>query len=122
MLRSQRELGIWKASISLTGREMATSFPVSLLTPATLMRLVLSLMIAALIVIGLTSPSGGQTTEHARAETPSSSSQREDGEATPFGRCLQDWDAGTHMTKQEWWGACRRLLFQRGDYLRNHPR
>ena len=121
MLCSQRELGVWKASISLTGqRELATSFPFSLLTLATLMRVVVSLVIAALIVIGLTSPSGGQTTEHVRAGTTSSSSQRQDGEAIPFGRCLQDWDAGTHMTKQEWRGACHRLLNERGDYLPNH--
>jgi predicted DNA-binding protein (MmcQ/YjbR family) len=27
-----------------------------------------------------------------------------------FSRCISDWDAATHMTKQEWRAACRRAL------------
>ena len=113
---------LWKASNWLTGRpEMARNFPISTLTLATLTRVVTGLVIAALIVVGLTNPSGGQTTKHVRAERTSSSPQQQDGKVTPFAQCLQDWDAATHMTKQEWSGACQRLLLQRGDYLRNHP-
>ena len=33
-----------------------------------------------------------------------------------FARCIDDWDAGTHMTKKEWSAACQRLLIERGDY------
>ena len=29
---------------------------------------------------------------------------------TDFSRCISDWDAATHMTKQEWRAACRRAL------------
>jgi hypothetical protein len=32
-----------------------------------------------------------------------------------FTQCLLDWDAGTHMTKQEWSRTCRRLARERGD-------
>ena len=27
-----------------------------------------------------------------------------------YSRCISDWDAATHMTKQEWRAACRRAL------------
>jgi hypothetical protein len=27
-----------------------------------------------------------------------------------YSRCISDWDATTHMTKQEWRAACRRAL------------
>jgi hypothetical protein len=120
MLRSQRELGVWKAPVALTSREMATKFPISFLTVPTLMRLGISLVIAVLIVIVLTSPSGGQASQSARVETASSWPQQQDGAAASFERCLQNWDAGTHMTKLEWRGACQRLLNERGDYLPNH--
>jgi hypothetical protein len=32
-----------------------------------------------------------------------------------YTQCLLDWDAGTHMTKQEWSSSCRRLARERGD-------
>lgn len=90
-----------------------------LISRATLTRLAIGLVIVALIVIGLTNPSGAQTTGGVRAEyAPSSLSDK----ATLFSLCLQDWDAGTHMTKREWAGACQRLLLERGDYLRKPAR
>ena len=34
-----------------------------------------------------------------------------DGDANKdYSRCISDWDATTHMTKQEWRAACRRAL------------
>ena len=108
-----------KTSTWLTGRsEMGKNFSISTSTLAILTRVMTGLVIATLIAVGLTSPSGGQ---NVRAESTSSSSQPQDEGVTAFARCLQDWDAGTHMTKQEWSGACQRLLLQRGDYLRKHP-
>ena len=50
----------------------------------------------------------------ATAESTPSSREQQDDNAALFGRCLQDWDAGTHMTKKEWSGACQRLLIERG--------
>ena len=73
-----------------------------------LMRLAIGLIVSAIIVIGLTNPSGAQAT---RSGTPQEHS------ATLFAQCLQDWDGATHMTKREWSAACHRLLLQRGDYL-----
>jgi hypothetical protein len=32
-----------------------------------------------------------------------------------YAQCLQDWDAATHMTKQEWSSSCRRLARDRHD-------
>ena len=78
-------------------------------------RMAIGFVIVALIVIGLTNPSGAQMNRSSRTEsTFSSSPEQQDGNAALFGRCLQDWDAGTHMTKKEWSAACQRLLIERG--------
>lgn len=110
MPRTQFVSGQTKASTRLT--EQISSFTLIAVT-----RLAIGLVIGALIVIGLTNPSGAQMNRGARAESTSSSPEQQDGNAALFGRCLQDWDAGTHMTKKEWSGACRRLLIERGDHL-----
>jgi hypothetical protein len=34
--------------------------------------------------------------------------------AAMYSQCMQDWDAGTHLTKQEWERTCRRLMQERG--------
>jgi hypothetical protein len=39
-------------------------------------------------------------------------------EKTRFDQCLKDWDAKTHMTKQEWERTCRRVTEERLKYLR----
>jgi hypothetical protein len=36
-------------------------------------------------------------------------------------QCLQDWDKNTHMSKEQWTTACRRLAADREKYLREHP-
>ena len=90
---------------------------ISSLTLIAVTRLAIGLIIVALIVIGLTNPSGAQMNRGARTESTPSSPEQQDSNAALFGRCLQDWDAGTHMTKKEWSGACQRLLIERGDYL-----
>lgn len=35
-----------------------------------------------------------------------------------FKQCMQDWDAATHMTKQEWARTCRRVVDARVKFLR----
>jgi hypothetical protein len=80
---------------------------------ATLTQLVIGLVLMALIVIGLTNPSGAQSSG-LRTVSTTSFTQHHDGIPTLFARCLDDWDAGTHMTKREWSAACRRLLIERG--------
>ena len=93
----------------------ARNFAVCRASLATLTRLVIGLVIMALIVIGLTNPSGAQTSG-LRTENTTSSTQQHDGIPILFARCIDDWDAGTHMTRKEWSAACRRLLIERGDY------
>jgi hypothetical protein len=34
--------------------------------------------------------------------------------AAMYSQCMQDWDSGTHLTKQEWERTCRRLMQDRG--------
>jgi hypothetical protein len=80
-------------------------------------RLAFGLIIMIIIVIGLTSPSGAQMNSGARTASAPSSPVQQDRNAALFGQCLQDWDAGTHMTKKEWSGACQRLLIERGKHL-----
>jgi hypothetical protein len=98
--------GAGKTSTRLIGHPQ---FAVCRSSLATLTQLVIGLVIIALIVIGLTNPSGAQT-RVSRIE----STQQHDGIPALFPRCLNDWDAGTHMTKKEWWAACQRLLIERG--------
>jgi hypothetical protein len=38
--------------------------------------------------------------------------------AGSLAQCLKDWDAATHMTKQEWARVCRRLVAEHAKYLR----
>jgi hypothetical protein len=109
-------LGYGKTSTRLIGHpQFGRNFGVSRSSPATLTRFVIGLVIMALIVIGLTNPSGAQTSG-LRIESTISSTQQHDGIPTLFVRCLHDWDAGTHMTKKEWSAACQRLLIERGVY------
>jgi hypothetical protein len=35
----------------------------------------------------------------------------------PLTQCLRDWDAGTHMTRQEWARTCRRVVSNRLKFL-----
>ena len=70
LLRENSEaIMLCKTSTWLTGRsEMGRIFPISTSTLAILTRVVTGLVIGTLIVVGLTNPSGGQTTKHVRAE------------------------------------------------------
>jgi hypothetical protein len=36
----------------------------------------------------------------------------------PFEQCLRDWDAATHMTRQEWARTCRRVVNNRTKFMR----
>ena len=59
---------------------------------ATLSRFVVGFLIAAMIAIALTNPSGAQTRDRAVSEH----------DHALFVQCMQDWDRATHMTKKEW--------------------
>jgi hypothetical protein len=34
-------------------------------------------------------------------------------------QCLRDWDAATHMTRQEWARTCRRVTSDRAQFMRD---
>jgi hypothetical protein len=38
--------------------------------------------------------------------------------ADPLSQCLRDWDAATHMTRQEWARTCRRVVSNRAKFMR----
>ena len=112
---------VGKPSTRLIGHpQFARNFGICRSSLATLTQLVIGLVIMALIVIGLTNPSGAQT-RGLWTESTTSSTQQHDGIPTLFARCLHDWDAGTHMTKKEWSAACRRLLIERGEMQKVLP-
>jgi len=58
---------------------------------------VIGLVIMALIVIGLTNPSGAQAS-CPRTESATSLTQQHDGFPTLFARCLHDMPASAHRT------------------------
>lgn len=35
-----------------------------------------------------------------------------------FAECMRDWDAATHMTRQEWTRTCRRVVDNREKFMR----
>jgi hypothetical protein len=39
--------------------------------------------------------------------------------ADPLAQCLRDWDAATHMTRQEWARTCRRVVGNRAKFMRD---
>jgi hypothetical protein len=68
--------------------------------------------------------SGGQSSSSleatARTNLPSSEETAQQLQARGrawFARCMQDWDAGTHMTKKDWERTCRRLAYDRTKFL-----
>jgi hypothetical protein len=113
MSSTQLLSGAGKTSTRLIGHPQ---FAVCRSSLVTLTQLVIGLVIMALIVIGLTNPSGAQTRVPMIESATSVAQQHDDGIPTLFARCLNDWDAGTHMTKKEWSAACQRLLVEREDH------
>jgi hypothetical protein len=67
-----------------------------------------ALAIAAALVLAAAKHAEAQAAERA----PEDGSVRN---AIYFAQCLLDWDAGTHMTKQEWSRTCQRVVRERGD-------
>jgi hypothetical protein len=63
----------------------------------------MGLLIAVMIVIGLTDPGSAQ----AQSAAPS------DHNRNLFAQCMQDWGQATHMTKAQWANACQPVLHKR---------
>jgi hypothetical protein len=92
MSTTQLLSGSGKTSTRLIGHPQ---FAVCRSSLATLTQLVIGLVIMALIVIGLTNPSGAQASGP-RTESTTSLTQQHDGFPTLFARCLHDMPASAH--------------------------
>jgi hypothetical protein len=54
-----------------------------------------------------------------KAKADSTPAKSDNLAADPLAQCLRDWDAGTHMTRQEWARTCRRVVSNRGKFIRD---
>ena len=54
-------------------------------------------------------------TDAAKKATAAKSGERK---VDHLAQCLRDWDAATHMTRQEWARTCRRVVSNREQFLR----
>jgi hypothetical protein len=43
--------------------------------------------------------------------------KKSDSSADYLAQCLRDWDAATHMTRQEWARTCRRVASNRAKFM-----
>jgi hypothetical protein len=71
-----------------------------------------ALAMAVGLAVAAAKPAGAQGNERPASETERSE--------TYFTQCLLDWDAETHMTRQQWSYACRRVARERGDPESEH--
>jgi hypothetical protein len=71
-----------------------------------------ALALAVGFAVAAAKPAAAQGNEPLASET--------DRSAAYFTQCLLDWDAGTHMTRQQWSYACRRVARARGDPESEH--
>jgi hypothetical protein len=66
-----------------------------------------------------------QATAFAQSAEPTKSAEEIKGieERVAYWRttCLQDWDAATHMTWQEWRTTCERVAVERRNFLLKDP-
>jgi hypothetical protein len=53
---------------------------------------------------------------------PAQKPASEHSSADYLAECLRDWDAATHMTRQEWAQTCRRVADNRTKFLREQER
>jgi hypothetical protein len=65
------------------------------------------------------SPPGGGDKTDAKPDTVKKPDATKPAERAvdPLTQCLRDWDAGTHMTRQEWARTCRRVVSNRLKFL-----
>lgn len=52
-----------------------------------------------------------------KTDPKKSEQDRRELAATYFKQCIQDWDAGTHMTRKEWERTCRRVVDGRMKFM-----
>jgi hypothetical protein len=67
------------------------------------------LLIYALSLAVVSGGAYAQSDPRPKSATPSDGARI----AAMYSQCLQDWDSGTHLTKQAWERTCRRLMQER---------
>lgn len=67
-----------------------------------------------ILATSTSSPSSSLTKQTKQAPADSRAEAR-DAEQY-FTKCMTDWDAATHMTKQEWAKTCRRVSINRAKF------
>ena len=70
------------------------------------------LFVPLLLVLSATAAMG-----QARLDGSETPAQLRERHADYLKQCMKDWDAATHMTKQEWAHTCRRVVDNRVKYL-----
>jgi hypothetical protein len=72
------------------------------------------------IIAALPPPAPGSGTAPGKADAAKKTSAGNTAEAKvdPMVQCLRDWDAGTHMSRQDWARTCRRVVTNRAKLLR----
>jgi hypothetical protein len=70
------------------------------------------LFVPLLLVLSATAAMGQSRLDG--SETPAQLRERH---ADYLRQCMRDWDAATHMTKEEWAHTCRRVVDNRVKYL-----
>jgi hypothetical protein len=68
-----------------------------------------SLIIALLLLIAGGERALAQVAAPARATTSPVPASQEDTHRSAVESCVQMWDRGTHMTKQQWLRTCKRV-------------
>src|SRR5688572_21928647 len=63
------------------------------------------------------SPGAAKTDAKADAAKKASTAKAGERKVDALAQCLRDWDAGTHMTRQEWARTCRRVVSNRAKFL-----
>lgn len=58
-----------------------------------------------------------EAAKKARAAGVAEAAKSGDADSDYLAQCLRDWDAATHMTKQEWARTCRRVVDNRRKFL-----
>jgi hypothetical protein len=107
MLRSLIAGGLLLALASIASSEPATS-PDEALSPMEL-----------LSSIALPPTPASAAKPDAAKKVKAGGTSDADGKVDRLTQCLRDWDAATHMTKQEWARTCRRVVSNRAQFLRD---
>jgi hypothetical protein len=62
----------------------------------------------------------GEAHSSAKPHSSSHANPADRDTAADLAQCIGDWDAATHMTKQEWAGTCKRVVANRAKFIREH--